>query len=191
MREALPYFTAAKVRKALAPLPPESTLRYFIDYVSGERHTLMIRAEAALGPSGFGTAMDDFFTEIGPLMNSFAIEQVRVAVAGSNVSNVVVSGIEGNTYGAGGVTSGNDRSKFLGFVGRSTAGRKVSFRVYSVADINGSYRLDPSEAPNIGTAVAILNGTANLGLAVDGIKALWKSYANTTDDGYWQRRLRN
>lgn len=174
----------------MAPLDPTNTPRYFIDYISGEEHTMMFRCAAPMSPAAFGTFIDDIFSDLNALMNQISIIGVRFAAAGSNVTNPVTTGLGSTTYGVGGVAVGADRSKFLGFQGRSSDGRRVSAQLYSLADIESSYRYTPVEAAQVDTVIGKMNAEPNFGLTISGQKAVWKSYFNTTDSAYWQKRLR-
>lgn len=175
----------------MAPLPANSTARYFVDYTTGtEEHTFSVRANPTYSPADLGTDLNTFLTDISPLLNRITIIRVRYQPEGSNVSAPVATAIDGNDYGGASYGTGDDRSKFLNFVGRSSDGRRVRLAVYGVNDIQPDYRVSTADSSAIIAAVDTLNTPANAFLTVSGLKPLWYPYANTTDSAYWQKQLR-
>lgn len=174
----------------MAPLPENNTPRFFVDYsVNGIEHTAQVRFSGATSPSAFGSTLNAFLNTVGPLIYQMLISQIRFQAAGTTFSNPVTTGIEGNTYGSG-APADNQTAQWLNFVGRSTGGRRVTFGLYGLKAIDDFYRLNSGESSDLAAAVGILNGEATLWSAIDGIKAIWKPYANTGNNAYWQRKLR-
>lgn len=174
----------------MAPLSPSNTLRYFADYSVGTvEHTAVIRANAVLSPATMGTQLDQVFTALAGQLSSISFVRLRVAVVGSNVTNPVICGIEGNTYGAG-VAGTLEKATSLNFVGRSTAGRRSRFSIFGYKGAPSDFRLTSAEAAAIGTALLTINGGVNSWLAIDGLKAVWYPYADVSYNAYWQRQLR-
>jgi hypothetical protein len=71
------------------------------------------------------------------------IDEVQFAASGSNIFNPVVTGIEGNSYGSGGVSAPN-AAFFLSFVGRTSGGRRARLFVFGYITVwvvvtTGSY----------------------------------------------------
>jgi len=175
----------------MAPLPPESTARYFVDYsVGGVEHTFQVRFDGVTSPSAFGDTLNALLNTIDTQLYQITINQVRFAADGSNVSNPVVSGIEGNTYGTG-APADNERADFLNFVGRTTGGRRVTMAIYGLNAVDDGFRSNAAEDPDVEAAVDILNGEEGLFLGIDGLNPVWKPYVNNAASGYWQRKLRS
>jgi hypothetical protein len=175
----------------MAPINPNNTGRYFVDYTCGpQEHTSVCRANAVVSPAGFGTLIDAILTGAAPIMYAITLNRVRWAAAGSNVSNIVTTGFEGTVYGTA-TPPTNDVPKYLNFVGRSPGGRRVRFALFSFENDISSYRLHSAEDLAIAYVVSLLNSSPNAFLAVDGLKAQWYPYANTGFNAYWQREVRS
>ena len=174
----------------MAPLPPESTLRYKVEYgVNAQVHTMEVRATGAESPSTFGTHLDAVLTALAPLLFQVNIVQVSVAVAGSTIFNPVTTGIESNTYGTGAGNAYNIPFSFS-FVGRTSGGRRSRFVVYGANLLDNTYRVDDTEEPDVGTVATLINSYTNAWIGIDGLKPVWKSYANMSVNAYWQRHRR-
>lgn len=174
----------------MAPLPPESTARYYADYSTvGKNHTLVVRATAALSPASFGTLIDSFWTALGSLVFTTTLNTVRFSASGSNVSNPVTCGFEGTVYGAAAGTV-DSAPVALNFIGRSTSGRRVRGMVFSYSGAFSTYRLTSAEDAAIANTVAVMNGATNAFLAIDGTSPIWYPYANVLVNAYWQRAVR-
>lgn len=174
----------------MAPLPPESTARYFLDYsVNAHTHTMEVRASGAHSPASFGSAMTNLLGAIVSLLLPITVLDVRFAASGSTVSNIVVSGIEGAVFGTGTGTV-DDVPKELNFVGRSTGGRRVRLGIFGYKGVVSTYRLTNAESSAILNATTILNGTSPYFFAIDGLVGVWKPYANILFNSYWQRKVR-
>ena len=175
----------------MAPLPPENTARYWVDYsVGGINHSFQVRFDGTTSPSALGSTLNAFLNTLAPLLNQIIIEGVRFAPEGTNISNPVVTGIEGNTYGVG-TPAANETADFLNFVGRTAGGRRVTLAIYGILEVDDFYRLNASESTIVASAVAILNGEEGLFLGIDGLNPVWKPYVNNAASGYWQRNLRS
>lgn len=174
----------------MAPLPPESTARYFMDYQTVlTNHTMEIRATGVHSPAALGTFMGTFLTTLTPLLLTLTVQGFRFAALGSNVSNPVLTGIEGNVYGTG-VASSDSVPYCLNFVGRSPLGRRVRAMLFGYKAAISTFRLTGAESAPIATATAQLNGSTTLFQAIDGGDPVWKEYANIMYNAYWQRAVR-
>jgi hypothetical protein len=172
----------------MAPLPPDNTARYRVKYTNiGIQHVMDIRSTQS--PSAFGTEVDAFLTALSPVMKATVIDSVEFAAHLSNIFNVVVSGIEGNTYGSGAGVLAN-ASQYADFVGRSTGGRRVRLAVFGIPDTSNDFRYLSSENADIDATIAVLNGAGNTFLCIDGLAPIWKNYANAGQNAHWQRALR-
>jgi len=174
----------------MTPLPHNNTAIYYVDYSTVFReHTLEVRANAATSPSLFGSLMDGFFSSIATILYPLTVNTVRFQAIGTNVSNPVITGIEGNLYGTGVPTTDNVPIA-LNFVGRSTGGRRVRLMVFGFSGGFSGYRLTTGESNPILVATTVLNGEANAFLAIDGVAPVWYPYANVLANAYWQRQVR-
>lgn len=174
----------------MAPLPPQNTARYFLDYTTtGRNHTMEVRAIGAHSPAAFGSVMNGILLATTSLYNLITVSTVRFAVNGSVVSNPVTSGIEGNTYGSGAGTA-DDAPRAINFVGRSPAGRRVRLMIFGYKGGISTWRVTTAESVPIQNALATINGDANFFAAIDGIKAIWKPYVNVMYNAYWTRKVR-
>lgn len=172
----------------MAPLPPNNTARYKVFYtVSGHQHVMDIRSLAS--PASFGADVGGLLGTLSPMTYAITIDQVQFAASGSNVFNPVTSGIEGNVYGSGSGTVG-ETPYYINFVGRSTGGRRVRLAVFGQKALGGDYRYIAGENANIDAAVAVLQDPANSFKAIDGLKPIWKNYANAGVNAHWQKAVR-
>ena len=175
----------------MAPLPPDGTDRFYLDYECGDReHTLLCRFTGGASPASFGTFMDTFLTGIEGLLYTVTVLGVRFGATGSGVTLPVVSGIEGNTYGASSPVP-QGVPNYLRFQGRSAGGRKCSFDVFTINLSDANFRITSAENGAIGTAVGQLNAATNLFVGIDGDGVTWKPYVNVKASSYWTRAIRN
>lgn len=174
----------------LTPLPPDNTLRYKVNYTfAGHNHDFQVRGDGSSTDGGLGTIVDNFLTDLDPVLYPIVITTVEKAIAGSNVFNVVTSGIESNTYGSGS-PSGLLAPQFIGFQGRSVGGRKCRLSVYGIKPEENDYRFNPGDNADVDAAIVTLQSAAHYFLSIDGIHPTWYAYANTGFNAYWQRNLR-
>lgn len=174
----------------MAPLPVSNTARYFVDYQQGtHEHTLVARATGATSPASFGSIINGFLLNLTTLLVATTLTRVRFAAQGSTVSNPVITGFEGSSYGSGAPTN-EQNAIYLDFVGRSSGGRRVRLAVFGYKGTFSDFRLTEAESAPIANAVASLNAPSTCFLAIDGIDPTWYPYANTGANAYWQRNLR-
>lgn len=176
----------------MAPLPSNSTARYKWFYtVGGHQHTAQVRVLASFTPEDMGTFLSAWYDALGGSLYNGVIDEVQFAQAGSDIFNPVVTGVEGQAFGSGGAGGQADAPKYLDFVGRGSSGRRVRLAQFGVIGVAGDFRYTSAESPAIADAVGLLNGTDGLGLTVSGNKAIWKPYANSGYNAYWQREVRS
>lgn len=174
----------------MAPLPPNSTGRYFCDYqLNAHEHTAMVRANAIVSPATMGVQLDQLFTALTSMLPVITVTRLRWSPSGSTVSTPVLSGIEGNSYGFGTITQ-EAEPRFLDFVGRSPGGRRCRMAVFGYAGPLSDYRLTSAENTDVALALTTLQGGANSWLAIDGTKPVWYPYVDVGYNAYWQRKLR-
>ena len=174
----------------MAPLAPSNTSRYKIFYTNvGIKHQFEVRV-GSVSPSALGIYVDNFFTALAGTIFLTTIDEVQFAPSGSDIFNSVSSGIESNTYSSG-AGAPTDAANFVGFVGRTSGGRRSRLFIYGTT-VNGSvdYRSSAGESAAIDAAIAVLVAPSDAFLAIDGLKPLWKSYANLGVSAHWQKALR-
>jgi hypothetical protein len=172
----------------LPPLPSNNTARFKIFYTNvGHQHVTQVRGTSS--PASLGSQFDVLMTALSPILYATTIDKVEFAASGSNIFNIVTSGIEGNTYGSG-AGSVAVKPYFYGFIGRSTGGYRVRFDIFGATILGLDYRFQPGEDVNIDAAVLVPQASASDWLAVDGVKPTWYSYVNGGVNAYYQRKNR-
>jgi hypothetical protein len=172
----------------MAPLPPSNTPRFKVTYtISGHQHSFQVRWGGS--PSALAAAMSGILTGLSGLFAAGVVDLVEFAASGSNIFNSVVSGLEGFTFGSG---SGSDQSttNYINFVGRSTGGRRVRLAIFGAASISGDFRFSAGDNAGVDGAIAVFNDPGQPFQAIDGLKPIWKSYANAGYNAYWQKAVR-
>lgn len=174
----------------MAPLPHNSTALYYFDYtVGGFNHTSELRAEGGHSPSSAAGLFIAICENFSPAMYESTLNTVRFQAQGSNFSNIVASGLEGETWGSG-AQPVDDAGKFINFVGRGTLGRRVRMAIFGYKNAYSTFRITGAESPAASDSVDLLNASDLYGYAIDGTKAVWYNYVNTGLNAYWQRNVR-
>lgn len=143
-------------------------------------------------------AVQAFYDDIAPVMyddwafisSSFADvdSDVFLPAASFTLTGTITTPTTDPSIKAGGVS----------FVGRSSGGQPAKVFQYGISvpisDSHnaGDFRINPTEIPEIDTAIAELNGfIAGLVLCgSDGQAVTWYPYANFKDMDYWVKRIR-
>lgn len=175
----------------MAPLPPSNTKRYFLDYqVTGIPHTLQMRCASSVNAADARNGFNNFLAAITSAIYEITVVGMRVAEQGSNVTNPVAISPAIPLYGSGAQPQG-DRPNFIGWVGRSSGGRRARVFLFGYSGFDPpDYRLQPGESGSADAVVAILNATPLLWWAVDGLKPVYKTYTNYGYNAFWQRKNR-
>jgi len=174
----------------MAPLPVESTVRYFYDYTqSGFSHTLLIRGTTGATDASVDAALATLLGDIGGLFVGSVITAARKADLGSIFSFPFDSERISDEFGTGGSSSiANPRQ--VSFVGRSPGGRRVRFSLFGFGSNLTDYRLTTAESAAVLAAVNHLNAFGAEFCAIDGLTASWQGYANIGLNDYWIRQAR-
>lgn len=174
----------------MAALPEDNTARYKWFYTfAGNNHVGQVRAAGVHSPSSFGTWLDGLLTELVPVLYPVTITKVEFAPAGSNIFNVVTTGIESNTYGTGSPT-GLLAPQFIAFQGRTSGGHRVRMSIYGIKPEENDYRFEPADNADVDDAIAYIQITSSFAKGIDGVTPTWYGYANTGFNAYWQRKNR-
>lgn len=175
----------------MAPLNPNNTERWFLDYTTcGEEHTLLMRAGLPITAADATAALDTFLDAFGTTIQQLTVNGLRRSLAGQNIS-LPQPWTGAATYGSG-VGGHAVTAQYVDFVGRSTGGRRVRVAVfgYTTPVTNNDYRITEAEQAAIGEVLDFLNSTEGVFVAIDGNGVLWQQYANTGFNAYWQREIR-
>jgi hypothetical protein len=172
----------------MAPLPPSNTPRFKIHYTNvNQAHVMDVRWGGS--PSALSAAFTGILTGLSAQFAGSVVDLVEFAASGSNIFNSVVSGLEGFTWGSG-AGSLTDRTTYINFIGRSTGGRRVRLAIFGALGISSNFRYTAGELASIDGAIAVLNDPGQPFQAIDGLKPIWKSYANAGYNAYWQKQVR-
>lgn len=172
----------------MAPLPENNTPRFRIHYsVNTTEHTMQIRSGAS--PAFIGGLVDDLLTNIGVFLFLTTVTTVEFAPSGSNIFNPVISGIEGNTYGAGAGLPDTVPWAYT-FVGRTSGGRRVRLAVFGATALGVNYRFSPGESGELDAARALLEASGSIIQGIDGLAPIWKAYVNVQVNDHWVKEVR-
>lgn len=185
----------------MAALPPNSTARFWVDYVVGaNEHTFMVRFNAAT-VSAFSVAetIADILGFVqSSLPSSWVVLRARVAPAGSDISlpfSLAGTGLAGFAGTNINPLPSNQAPRELVYVGRSpTSGRRVRFSLYGgLFDTPPDYRFGPGETAFAALEIfAALDAASQAGrfVAIDGSAADWYSYVNVNYNSHWESEAR-
>jgi len=171
----------------LPVLPASNTPRFRFHYTQGVQHSFQMRSNAS--PAVQGEHAASFLTALGAAIYSMTMDFVDWAPAGSDVFNPVITGIEGDTFGAGLVTQAAQANAY-NFIGRTSGGRRVRLMVFGATTVGGDYRFGAGEGASLDAALAQLIGSGNAVQGIDGLTPVWKSYVNALVSAHWQQALR-
>jgi hypothetical protein len=135
--------------------------------------------------------MDILIGNIGINCIASTITSVERALIGSNVFNPEPgSGMLGTTFGSG---SGNVNSdaRAIGFVGRSSDGRRTRLFLFGYGSDDPNFRILPSENPNVGTVVTAFNDPDVPLLTISGLAPVFNNYANVKPNDHWVKKGRS
>lgn len=174
----------------MSALPEDNTARYKAFYTAvGETHTAQVRAGGVHSPSGFGTWLDGLLTQLAGALYPVQVTKVEFAATGSNIFNIVTTGIEGNAYGTG-TPTGIFKPQFVAFQGRSSGGHRARLSFYGMKAEEDDFRFENGENTNVDNAIAFMQTVSPYAYAIDGLRPSWYIYANTGFNAYWQRKNR-
>lgn len=176
----------------MAPLPPESTARAYLDYSDGiNQHTMVMR----LGPSAtlvnINARYDALFSAMSSELYLTTIIGLRVSSDNSNVTNPT-PWTGPATYGTGTMPQSNSPRE-LRFLGRSADGRQGSVSLYGWSGGNPSiYRIFASANAQVEDAIAALDGSYvfDCFLSISTQRQFWKAYASFNYNSYWEKETR-
>lgn len=174
----------------MAPLDPHNTPFYKVYYtVQGNQHSLQARVNSGFSPSDMGDEIQQLWGNLDDNLYATTIDYVTFNPANTNISYPVTTGAEGLTFGSGAGTTLTE-PQYVDFVGRTAGGRRVKFTVFGITDLGADFRIGPTEFASVTAVLSQLNDAEGVWLAIDGAQPIWKQYANTGLNSYWQRQQR-
>lgn len=179
----------------MAPLPPNSTGVYFVDYATnGIQHTLQVRYSPTAGIDGAAGYAELFINALASVRhNDWSIIGARVRPAGSNITlPALPPSLEGAGTGTSLAPFYNPR--FVSFIGRGVVdGRRVRVNVFGLAvPQDDDYRLTGPLGSPWSTAIAVLEAASAAGsfITIGGSDVEWYDYVNIGFNSYWERQAR-
>jgi hypothetical protein len=150
----------------------------------------MMRSDNTVDGAGANSAFNVFLLDIAPAAYTIAPLAIEHSIQGSNVRNTVPMSLA-PSYGTGINTTDDRRARTVSFVGRSNLGHRARLTVFGIKDISEpDYRVDTTESTVVSSVVTLLNGAVGVFLAIDGQKAVWKSYGNINFNDHWIKVFR-
>lgn len=176
----------------MAPLPPESTARFYLDYSDGtNNHTLVNRVGAGVNASDVAGTLNEILLALSPSLYLLTVLGLRVSSDGSNITNPVSWGGSA-TFGSGEMPVAN-APRELRFQGRSPDGRKVSVSIYGYKGTTpDTYRILSGDNDDVDATVLEFQ-EASAGsqfLTISTQVPVWKTYASFNFNSYWEREAR-
>ena len=189
----------------MAPLPPQSTARLWLDYKTsptlGVEHTIQLRYNgndrAAVAPQ---VRLLDILNAIGVanFNSGWKVLRVRSALAGEVFSQVVepVAALIAFTGTSGAGITNQTNAYQWAFAGRGINGpRRVSLSLFGLISTQFATSLrwvvgaagTPVIFNNAYNALVAANSPF---VAIDGAAVQWYNYVNCNTNSYWERRLR-
>lgn len=172
----------------MAPLPPSNTPRFRVHYTAmTHQHTFQLRSHAS--PSFIGTFVNDLLTAFDLSIAPLTIDAVEFAADGSDIFNLVTTGIEGNSYGNA-FFSDEMAAWSYTFVGRSSGGRRVRLALFAAVTLGTDYRVLEADSTSLADTLAVLR-TNSVGLvSIEDQSIVWKSYVDCNANDHWIKVLR-
>lgn len=178
---------------SIAALPPSNTERWFYDYtVLGDQHSLMMRVDNPRTPGEAAEAIDLFLLQIDSELVEITTVGLRVALAGSNITNPASPVGLSATYGSGAGAQVNAPLQVT-FTGRSVDGHKSRVGIFGWnGQTDDSWRMTGAEVAAVAAEVTNLNSLSAAGFfcSISGVGALWHPYANIGYNDHWVKVAR-
>lgn len=177
---------------ALAPLPPDNTVRWWLNYsVAGIGHTLQMRGTEFATDANALNAYNALLDELDPVLASNAtFLSVDRADQGSNVRNPVIGFVPRSGAGAF-TTTGDSRAFQISFTGRSDDGRKVKYLMWGVGvTSDGDFRWEPGDIAYLDDALATFPANNKVWATISGLIPVMHPYTNYGYNDHTVRSLR-
>lgn len=154
------------------------------------KRTMQFRTDSFTSESAARASIAGFISVLLPFVyTTVQFYGLRYASLGSNVSNPIAWSTLVGT--AGGVLAQENYPRYVGWVGRTTGGRRVRLYLYGAASIvTPDYRLNDGESGVADAGMDYLNSSSSVFTAIDNLRPVWKNYANQGYNAYHQRKRR-
>ena len=175
----------------MAPINPNNTQRFFVDYTTcGEAHTLLCRAGSTVTAADAGATIAAFLATLDSQLRLVTITGFRSAAPGTNIT-VPETWPGDATYGDG-AGSHFETAQYLDFVGRGSTGHRVRVAVFGAINshVGDDYRMTSAESTVVADALAALTSDGDIFLDVDYQVPVWHTYANLGVNAYWRNKVR-
>lgn len=177
----------------MAPIPPENTKRYRMDYtVAGQLHGMTARCSSAQTDATAISYFNALFGAIGSSLSTATTWQtLQVAVQGSTIFNPVAGWTPQTGSGSGISTINYPRS--LCFPGRTPTARRAKVFVYGIGDgysMPATYEEDPIVTATFAAFQALLNSQSDFWLGIDNVKAVWYNRITVKQNDHFVDALR-
>lgn len=175
----------------MAPLNPNNTRRYFLNYsTSKAAHTMMLRTTLSVTAANASLVFSDILAAWASQLSLININSMEMAEKGTNVRNPVTWGGSA-TYGAA-AEVGNLAPRSICFLGRSTDGRRARLFLYGYKGATPEdWRLTNADNAAVGTVYATLNTNPGVFLSISELATVKYNYADVNFNSYWERELRS
>jgi hypothetical protein len=174
-------------------LNPWNTERWFYDYtVLGDQHSLMMRTPDTLDAASAGEQIDAFLSAIEGGLIEITTVGLRVARAGSNITNNEGTVGLAATYGTGAGSQINAPLQVT-FVGRSNDGHKARVGIFGWdGQTDDSWRMTVIENADVAAGVTFLQAITGSGFftSISGEPVVWHPYANIGYNDHWVKAAR-
>lgn len=175
---------------ALPPLPAFNTNRYKLQYtIGGLNHEVQNRVGPAVDSAGASAAFNQLLTRLSSGLWEITVTGMTFAAAGSDIFNP--STYTGGTVFGSGAPEPEGAIRTIGFVGRTSGGRKARHFVYGwKLNFNDNMRITRAESAIVANWLDDLATYAAQWLAIDGLKPVYRQYANIDYNDHWQQVIR-
>jgi hypothetical protein len=173
-------------------LPESSTERVKYTYQNSiNSHSITWRVVAGTPIADVDALMSDLMANIGINCIASTITAVERALIGSNIFNPEPgSSLLGDSFGSGAGNVNSD-ARAIGFVGRGSDGRRSRLFLFGYGVDDPNFRILPSENPNVGTMVNVLNTVSVPLLTIGGTAPVFHNYANVKPNDHWVKKGRS
>jgi len=176
----------------MAPLSPSNTKRFYYTYANSVNpHTFVLRVPDGATTADADALVAQLLSAIGGQFSASLITSVEVSAKDSDFRFPIASARLGDTFGTGSASVESDAIA-IGFVGRSTAGRRMRLFLFGwIGGLGANYRISSTEMASVGSAITALGSNPLVPLAIDGFPGTWKSYANVKPNDHWVKAGRS
>jgi hypothetical protein len=175
----------------MAPLSPNTTKRWYVDYAfDGGQHTMQFRTMSVSTDTEYAAEIRAFLLIMAPAFDTtWHTIQLRKSESGSSLSFPFPMAAVNGEYGT--ALAQDLYPRFFSFVGRGQTGRRVRITVFGFhSPVTQNYRVTSAEQAGLHAALDYLQDPARGFVTIGGDKPIWNEYVNSGYNAYFQRKLR-